>query len=535
MTQQLGIADFVLGPEGLCDYYWPVGRQEVAGMREAFLPPLIGLIRDGLAKGVAGAEALLVALAPLASEGLALYQGGALAERARLGGRELACPAHYRLWPALLAGTRPADHGVVAQLTEAFPAPNAFEFLRSLALFPFDILPRSRGAETALRLPSRMPHPALLRRAVVSTKRGEILERHAAQESRPVVYCRHKDWFRPVDGGELRARLGRAMAPALLDAVLAAFVAGCAEGGFAPSENILGYYRDLCRTTAALVQAHMERLRARPERLPRRLWHGSGGNLWDRMLGRAVREQGGSVTAHSHAGGSEYELFPYDFTNEYAVCDEYVAYTEGQARLMAEKLDPAYLFGSAPRFGSVGGSVAPPAQAGPAAAGRTLMYVDGGYEGERVQLNPGFPDVVLADWQARLFARLRDAGWRVLYKPHPEFSPPAGLLGPGVGVEALSGRFEELLGQADLFLFDYPQTSTFNVALRSGRPMALVDFGGTRWYGNALELLRKRCVVVPGGFDAANRAQVDWEGLLACLEQARTMPPDTGFVEYFLT
>ena len=40
------------------------------------------------------------------------------------------------------------------------------------------------------------------------------------------------------------------------------------------------------------------------KRPSKRLWTGSGGNIWDLMLRHAVLEVGGEVTGHDHGGGS---------------------------------------------------------------------------------------------------------------------------------------------------------------------------------------------------------------------------------------
>ncbi|MCG8359112.1 MAG: hypothetical protein MI920_26405, partial [Kiloniellales bacterium] len=82
-------------------------------------------------------------------------------------------------------------------------------------------------------------------------------------------------------------------------------------------------------------------------------------------------------------------------------------------------------------------------------------------------------------------------------------------------------------------LFDLPLTSAFRDALRGDKPMVLVDFGQSTPADEARELLERRLPIVAGAFDAANRAQVDWEALRAALAAAPDLSDPAFFDDYF--
>jgi len=136
----------------------------------------------------------------------------------------------------------------------------------------------------------------------------------------------------------------------------------------------------------------------------------------------------------------------------------------------------------------------------------------------------GIPDLVAVDWQARLLGKLTKWGYQVLHKPHPGGTarPPIGFV-EKFGVRMLGGRFEDVMSRADLYLFDFALTSTFGPALSSAKPMVLIDFGMAPWIEEARKMLERRCAIVRGWFDEANRAHVHWDELRDAIEESRNL------------
>ena len=142
---------------------------------------------------------------------------------------------------------------------------------------------------------------------------------------------------------------------------------------------------------------------------------------------------------------------------------------------------------------------------------------------------PLMPIPVAFDWQARLFRMLQDMGHRVSQKPHPEsHGPTPPVFAEKFGVLALTGRFEDVYEGYDLILFDYPMQTCFGFTLRTGKPVVLIDFGVAEYKPELRALLERRCAVVPGRYDAQNRAHVDPTALKQAIERAPLLC-DPGF------
>ena len=146
---------------------------------------------------------------------------------------------------------------------------------------------------------------------------------------------------------------------------------------------------------------------------------------------------------------------------------------------------------------------------------------------------PFFPDLPALDWEARLLSKLSAWGYQVLNKPHPESisSPPVAFANQ-FGVRTLTERFERVMHAADASIFTDATSTTFRVALASNKPVVWIDFGLPKWVPEARAMLERRCRVVRGWFDEANRAQVDWDELREAIEESRDLM-DMAFVDNY--
>jgi hypothetical protein len=292
-------------------------------------------------------------------------------------------------------------------------------------------------------------------------------------------------------------------------------------------------------TAAALIALHLLRLRKNPERLPKTLWTGTCGNVWDRMLRLAVREAGGRVSAHSHAGGTPDYVNPVYTASEFLACDEYAAYNEREAELLSRHADPRFLLEPIPEMKIV--PVPPLPAPEPKDLGRSknrpaILYLGNFILGREATVShPFFSDLTAVDWQARLISRLTNAGHEVLFKEHPNNYVPAPEEYASVcGATMIrEGCFEDLLDMGDVYLFDNRSSTTFNVAVKTKKPIVFIDFGLVDFIDDARELLARRCAVVEGRLDAENRAQIDWDELREAIRRAPELTRDTAFLKAF--
>ncbi len=92
---------------------------------------------------------------------------------------------------------------------------------------------------------------------------------------------------------------------------------------------------------------------------------------------------------------------------------------------------------------------------------RRVIYASGKLRGLRQTVPAQLPDLVYLDWQMRLVERLNELPIELICKPHPE-GITAGEAHPLTNIgDVRSGRFEDLIPEADVFVLDVPHSTTF--------------------------------------------------------------------------
>lgn len=350
-----------------------------------------------------------------------------------------------------------------------------------------------------------------------------------------------RGWFRPTFAHEVLAGGPVAVPPELatrLKNAAAAMTAAVEEAsGIAWAAPLDAHRRELqdflllVAGWALGVEQHWK--------TPSVLWTGTGGNLVTRLARRAVKRNGGHVTGFEHGGGVHiHQDASPNRLNEMVMADEFVVDTEDKAAIYRQTLDNSLSYPDAspiirpPRqkgyrhFHMVGG----PRRATPT---RRVMYVTTAFVGEvQYPIQPLFADPVYASWQGRLLDGIAAAGFDVLCKQHPEGLRRGEPLITSRHAAYLRGRFAEVVGQADAFVFDYPATTTLWEAMCLEKPVVFIDFGLASWVPEVFEKFRRRVTVIPGRMDADNLPQVDF----AQLADALRAPPGTDdtFVHDYL-
>lgn len=512
-------ARMAIGAEGLAPFWWPLDQTELFHFRDALHERLAALARtaaerDGL---------LLRCVMPgLLYRAMALYEAAAVVAHSAVLDLRLEVPARSPSLSPLLWSESPVD--------------DALDPRRAL-LQPFRTEPLWRRAA---RVPySRLaPGPIRRRQAFeIDPKRGIVtlalnpsIERMAAASSEPVTYCHPRDWFptaAPDDGPGCAEDLQAAVADAIRDAA--------ARAGAVLPGPVTDHLRRYVASATALARHHIDRLLARPRRLPRRLWMVSGVASWARPLISAVQLDGGEASGFEHGTGESWGATCGDTQFEFDILDRFICYTPETARRGALQQDAGFRARDARSVLSP----LPSGGRGRAVAARTalpakprVMVTASLYRQDRyMRYKAGLADPVAVDWQARLFGKLQSWGYAPCFRPHPD--QQEGLPDfSGLGVPTANGAFDAAMAEADILLFDLPQTSAWRDALCAGKPVVLVDFGQGRIADDLRALAEQRMAIVPGGFDEQNRVAIDWQALHAALDRAPTLD-DPSFVERF--
>jgi len=284
---------------------------------------------------------------------------------------------------------------------------------------------------------------------------------------------------------------------------------------------------------AASLRAHLQGLSSRI--LPSTLYAGTGKNFGTRLLGSVLRERGGELVCSEHGEGHGIYADTEEGYGELGFANRYIAYTEAMAQ--------CYRVGW-PNMIRLQDTM-PEIEASPVGAGtmlrsvynrfktetppqkvKTVLYVAGGFRNDFTHIECRLPDMVYLEWQDFLFRTLQEAGYTVLCKYHPETILRNQKFEPFTGVTYLYGNFMDHLQSADLFVFDYSQSTAFAIALCTNRPVVLINNGFPRLHISARRLLSKRCIIIDGFFDSQNRFRVSTEELL---EKLRGFLPEISY------
>lgn len=263
-------------------------------------------------------------------------------------------------------------------------------------------------------------------------------------------------------------------------------------------------------------------------------------NSFNRMLCSAIRDNGGKVTSFSHGFHIGLYNTPTLSLSDFAFADEFVTYTKKSCELF-EKNRAAYslikdnniTISSADSDVLVKMRKKYEKETLPASV-KSVMLI--GYplsQWRKPRAAAGFVLIQL-DLELRLLDFLRENGYQVMYKMHPD--------SPAVVKEIFSGRakiiegyFEEAMGMADAFLFGSIRTTAFPVALCTNRPVIgmRMDKEPCETFSGPMEKLEKRCMFVNAVFDDKNRLDFDANGLLAALRKKPEYPNNDFIETYF--
>ncbi len=534
MQVMLDTSRMAASREGIENFYWPLAHAELATFRDELFAGLANVARArgdelDLERDLFGSICHF-----LTKEGMSLFLVHALVRRIRAGGHEPVWPANAKVFPALAKGRapEPADSQLVQTLKKG-PVCHA-TWKRPLVKLHHNVA-LNGFSWRALR-------PSNPTRDIVAVHLTDVLQEHARSVPDAVEYAVFGEWFAPISDGDLAREAPEPLHERVRGEAVQAVAKAFKEGGEELAPYLAAYLDATLAAGSRLARQYLERIGRYPEKLPRRLWTGSGGYLWARLLRHAVRRQGGEVTGHEHGTGEG--LIAYFNSKTFMdleSADRFVTFNSNQCRWLRETLDPRYLVPrQAPeitiptyRSGLVkyaGDALLRHGKTPTAKGPLRIMYVGSIYCSERPRAGHHNADLVIADWQARLFGQLKEWCYEVVFKPHPEGEqrPPASFV-EKMGIRFIEGRFEAVWEQADVLLFDWKSTSAFCSAINTDRPIILFDFNFERFVPEARELVERRCNVIPGWQDADNRLQIDWEQLRSALES-----PIKGIDDEFL-
>jgi hypothetical protein len=504
----LDVSQIPVGSDGVSEYYWPIAMHETISMRDVFISEILSVIRSLEAKGSFDATILSILMLSLLKEAMELYRSTALVRRANDTSHILKYSSTGRLVEAIAARLTPSPSPLLHQLKIGPPSP-------SLWLSPARALKNHYLRDGINR---RQKLGKNVTSEVVTNTVSQLLSQHANAIADDVNYYSPHHWFSHLKNTELSVGNDGHSCPHVKD-ILEVLAISFSAGGEQLPRYLSDSFKDYLLLSYAMVTAHLRPLLRKRLPIPNCYWRGTGTKIWYRMLSCVVREGGGTVVGHDHGIGSGFLPDVTDVLADLYFCDEFYTFSPLQAEGIRGALRPEYFprNASPPSIKSIDSpsniytSMSSPIKTREI---KTLMFVVSFYGGERVHGLPLIPDIPVVDWQGRLIAHLRDWGFKVILRPHPECraKPPAAFLEMH-NVELSQGSFEESLDEVDGVIFDSPFSTTFSTALSSKKPVILVDFEIAQVSATSAKIFSARCSCVRGWFDNENRPQVQWDVL----------------------
>jgi len=255
-------------------------------------------------------------------------------------------------------------------------------------------------------------------------------------------------------------------------------------------------------------------------KLPDEIWSGTGAKYLVRALGLEVLRRGGRVLRFGHggsAGMSDYDgLFALA---DLAATSHYVAESPNIAKLLV-KTDAAK---PVEKYRQL--EIVAPTEPSGFDYIRNLkprnrperpkvIYVQTATRGRFLQgAPPQQPDVIYVDWQIRFAQMLNSLPINLLCKPHPH-GMFHGIRHPVEDVATTTyRRFEEVMEEGDVFVFDAIQSTAFWEALCTDKPVIAVGFGQSGFAPGVADMMADRCRILTVEYDERNCPQIDLDEL----------------------
>lgn len=221
----------------------------------------------------------------------------------------------------------------------------------------------------------------------------------------------------------------------------------------------------------------------------KRVFSGTGGNYFTRLLNAVAQEEGATVMGFQHGGGSSSIYFPKFALTELEFADEFAVYDEKEGEIykkystVKEKTATMKLVGggTVSVLGTSKGASKPVADF---SSLQTVMYVAPGFfpgrQGAQV-----IPDLVHLDLELRIIEYFLQRGVKVIYKKRPKSREQDVedilrnyFLGQRLVFEERPFSYQEVMARADWFVFSKAASTALYEAMKeTDKPIILFHPG----------------------------------------------------------
>lgn len=152
---------------------------------------------------------------------------------------------------------------------------------------------------------------------------------------------------------------------------------------------------------------------------------------------------------------------------------------------------------------------------------KIVMLIASGYLGDRRQ-PASIESCTQLNLELRISKLLINAGFKLLIKVHPKgLGFPKQLYSELIPeAQIVAGWFEQVYEKADAFVFyNFASTAFCEAISLTSKPIALIYPAINNIYSQEMNILKKRCKVIPGSYDAKNKISFNNESLVKYLKK----------------
>ena len=177
---------------------------------------------------------------------------------------------------------------------------------------------------------------------IVTTATGELITEHAKVD-RPTAYLGLENWF--SNDRDYNQKFVEKLPSNLIDGIMEIVEQTFNSHDEQLSDMVHSYLYECLVTSFEEVNCYIGSLLLDHEYIPKELWRGTGGLIWNRILSFCTQELGGKVTGHDHSHGQGAWMSNSDQIIEYPYCDTFYVWTRNQKLRCVDNISPKLAFG----------------------------------------------------------------------------------------------------------------------------------------------------------------------------------------------
>jgi hypothetical protein len=253
--------------------------------------------------------------------------------------------------------------------------------------------------------------------------------------------------------------------------------------------------------------------------IPASYWGGTGGKYPSRLISLETLRRGGNVVRFDHGGTLGFLKLPEIFSAvELSVANKYVMATPRHAELadyveVRELIEPVHdvSFAGGTGYSHIRNLIHTKSTEWNKRP--RVMYLSSFSNSDAKNGTHYLPQIIYQDWSFRLAKMLSTLPIDLICKPHPDFRYPGTRHPLSAFSEVNYQPFEDVIGEADVFIFDCLNSTTFWEAVCTDKRVVCIDIGLPGPTNGSRPLFERRCKNIQTRSDEDNRLWIEKQAL----------------------